>query len=109
MADIQVNNADWAGLTAEDQERVMNILNATGLAKSGVAIMPTADATSATAGLGGGVSTALINPCKIGCDLAQAIASAACAALPPPAVPICIAAAAATGGCAEAIHRLLRL
>lgn len=98
--DIKVNTNDWSGLSKEDQEKVTNILTATGLLKAGSSITPDANVKSAT-GLGpagaGGLQPAWPNFCKIGCDLAEAAGVAACAALSGPAAALCIAAAHAGG------------
>lgn len=96
--DLTVNAGDWGGLSSDDQEKVKSILTATGLLKSGSNITPDAGAT-AVAGVGGAGSepAAFISFCKIGCDLAQAAATAACAALSGPAAAVCIAAAQAGG------------
>jgi hypothetical protein len=96
--DLTVNAADWNGLSSDDQEKVKNILTATGLLKSGSNI--TADPNTASLAAVGAADPQLagfINFCKIGCDLAQAAATAACAGLPGPAAALCIAAAKAGG------------
>jgi hypothetical protein len=96
--DLTVNAADWHGLSSEDQEKVKNILMATGLLKSGSNITPDPNSASlAAVGTADPQLAGFINFCKIGCDLAQAVASAACNGLPPPAAAVCMAAAKAGG------------
>ena len=96
--DLTVNAADWGGLSNDDQERVKSILTATGLLKSGSNITPDANVAAVAAIGGAGTQpAAFINFCKIGCDLAQAAATAACAALSGPAGAVCLAAAQAGG------------
>ena len=96
--DLTVNAADWSALSSGDQEKVQSILTATGLLKSGSNITPDANAAAVAGVAGAGIEpAALINFCKIGCDLAQAAATAACAALSGPAAAVCIAAATAGG------------
>lgn len=101
MADeIKVNTNDWSGLSKEDQEKVTNILTATGLLPAGSSITPDANAKPAT-GLApasaGGLQPAFPNLCKPLCDIAETAAIAACAALSGPAAAVCIAAAKAGG------------
>jgi hypothetical protein len=92
MADnIKVNSGQWQSLSKDDQERVSNILKTTGLLKEGATIAPEPSLAAAGVHVFG-------NPfCKIGCDLAESAAVAACALLTGPAVAICIAAAHAGG------------
>ena len=98
MADnLKVNKQDWAGLSQEDQTRISNILSATGLLKAGSSITPDAGSPSFAALTADSTEAFGINFCKIGCDLAEAAAAAACSAIPPPGNAICIAAAHAGG------------
>ncbi len=83
---------NFGNLSADDQKRIANILQATGLAKHSPDLPDSDFKLAADAGTAG-----FINFCKIGCDLAQAAATAACAALPPPLNAVCIAVAAAAG------------
>jgi len=94
---IKVNSTEWNNLTKDDQERVKNILAATGLLKGGVSIMPDPNAKMSAAGLGAAGFPPAGPFCKIVCDLTQAAAAAACVGLPPPAAAVCIAAANAAG------------
>lgn len=89
MADVNVHDAQWKSLNQQDQERVTNILTATGLLKKG-------DSIKGAAGLTAPVIAGNIF-CTIACDAGQAAASAACAALTGPAVAVCLAAAQAAG------------
>jgi hypothetical protein len=96
--DLTVNAADWKGLSSDDQEKVQNIMMATGLLKSGSKITPDPNSASLAAVSAADPQLAgFINFCKIGCDLAQAAATAACAGLSGPAAAVCIAAAQAGG------------
>ena len=88
---IKVNANAWNGLAPDDQQRVKNILSATGLSK-GLDITPD-QGTPQGALVGGEPEFLGINFCKIGCDLAEGAAVAACATLPPPANVACVAAA----------------
>ena len=72
---------DFQSLSQDDQQRVAAILHATGLAKHSQDLP-----TGMTAMNVGMPETQAINFCKIGCDLAQTAATAACASLSGPAV-----------------------
>jgi len=85
MADnIKVNSTEWNTLTKDDQERVKNILAVTGLLKGGISITPDPSVKASAAGLSGGGFQPAASFCKIGCDIAEAAAVAACAATPAP-------------------------
>lgn len=94
---IKVNAGDWSGLSSEDQEKVTRILTSTGLLQSGDNITPDPSAASATGVGTADAETTAFSFCTIACDIAQAAATAACAALSGPAVAVCIAAAKAGG------------
>lgn len=88
--DIRVNADAWNNLGQDQQEEINRILAESGLAGNVVADPDAPDPQAGAAGLkfpgGGGF-------CKILCDLGAQAAKLACMRLPPPAQPICIAAA----------------
>ena len=95
MADtIKVNSADWEVLSDADKGKLSGILKRTGLLRDAT-IAADASVKSVTRA---GVAADSPAPqdsifCKIGCDMAEAAAVAACATLTGPAAAICIAAA----------------
>ena len=91
--DIKVNEAEWAALGNDEQQRIEDIVK--GFFKDAM-IVP--DAATPASGVQP-QAVALANPfCKAACDIAQAAATAACAGLGNPiAIAACVAAASAAG------------
>jgi hypothetical protein len=92
--DIKVNDAEWAALGNDEQQRIEDIVKAF---FKDAAIVP--DAATPASGVQPQAIAPLANPlCKAACDIAQAAATAACASLVNPiAIAACVAAASAAG------------
>lgn len=87
---LKVAGNVWNNLSEDEQERITRIVGSTGLVKGGFEIVPDPSVELPEGFLG-------IDFCEIGCSLAQAAATAACAALSGPAAAVCIAVATAGG------------
>jgi hypothetical protein len=96
MSELKLNANDWNALPKEDQAQIVKLLQKTGLLKPGDILKP--DPTAA-ASRGAALSPEAVGGmfCKPLCDIGEAAAVALCAALPPPANAVCIAAAHAGG------------
>jgi hypothetical protein len=93
MADeIKVNATEWNSLPKDDQKKIQTLLEYTGFLNGRMNITPDPTVRASAAGLGG-VGAQPAGFCKIGCDIGEATAVAACAVLSGPAAPVCIAAA----------------
>jgi hypothetical protein len=88
MANVHVNETDWNKLAAEHKERITQIMRSTGLIGQGDSLV------GAPAPLARAAKFAAANPaCVLGCNSAEAVAVAACQAVPPPGNLICVAIA----------------
>lgn len=91
MADeIKINADAWNNLSEEDRSQINTIIAESGLAGTVTPDPDAPDPAQAGGALkfpGGGAF------CKVLCDIAATAAKLACARLPAPAQPICIAAA----------------
>jgi hypothetical protein len=95
--DIKVNADEWKGLSKEDRDKIQSIIAAN---FRDAKITGDSGAKAAMDALAQPRITAFNfrNPFgSAACDIAEAAAVAACAALPAPLIPICIAAAHAAG------------
>ena len=96
MANLSVNAVEWNSISAEDQTRITTILKTSGLLGQTDKIEGHPEAPTIAM-----LSSSTMKPqsifCKIGCDLAEAGAVAACSVFSGPALAICIAAAHAGG------------
>lgn len=118
MSDINVNASDWNKLSEEHKSQITSIMKENGFLtgaakivgdenapKAAEAVRATsaylqASATSHKAATPSGATASAeagFNFCKIGCDIAEAAAVAACALVPTPGNAICVAAAHAGG------------
>lgn len=95
MADMKLNAQEWTALSKDDQSKIAQVLRTSGLLGEHDNIVADSN-IPATAVLGGGIKASGIF-CKIGCDIAEAAAVAACGTLSGPAAAVCIAAAHAAG------------
>jgi len=88
MANVHVNEADWNKLGKEHRERITEIMRSTGLIGKGDNLIGAATPHARA------VKFAEANPsCVLGCNAAEAVAVAACQAVPPPGNLICVAIA----------------
>ena len=85
---IAVHAATWNALSTDDRERIQRIVSGLSNNAQIKADESAPKLESMTAAQFGG-----INFCKIGCDLGEAAAVAACGALTGPAAAVCVAAA----------------
>lgn len=95
---IKVNSADWEMLSNADKVKLTGILKKSGLLRDAT-IVPDASVKSV---LKTGAATDSLAAqdsifCKLGCDVAEAAAVAACASFTGPAAAVCVAAAHAGG------------
>ena len=117
MSDIKVNASEWNKLSEENRSQITSIMKDHGFLSGPAKIVgdensPKAEETvrkasahlqaSAKAHKAAAVKSAQpqllgLDFCKIGCDLAETGAVAACGLIPPPGNVICIAAAHAGG------------
>ena len=118
MPDIKVNATEWNPLPEESKAKITSIMKDHGfltgsdkvagdanapkaeevVAKASAHLLASAKAQKAAAGKGTPSPQLFgIDFCKIGCDLAEGAAIAACGVLPPPANGICVAAAHVAG------------
>jgi hypothetical protein len=111
MANLHVNAAEWDELTEEERRRISSIMEEHGFLTGSDRIVADASAPSAkqvvktasnylatVARDHKGISKAAavqktFNWCKVGCDIAEAGAVAACALVPTPGNVVCVAAA----------------
>jgi hypothetical protein len=88
MAQFHVNENDWNKLSAADQQKITDIMRATGLIKHNDHLV------GAKAPLARAAKFAEANPaCMLGCNAAEAAAVAVCQLIPPPGNVICVAIA----------------
>lgn len=92
MSDIKINESQWNSLSADQQEKITDILRSTNLLHEGGKVV----ADASVAALEGPIQTEGFW-CTLACNAAEAAAVAACAALSGPAAAVCIIAAHAGG------------
>lgn len=98
MSSIAVNADQWRSLSEQEQAQITQIMKSVGLLGENDFIEPSSESPPINT-----VEFPIPNPgeeiCKIGCDVAQAAAVTACAAVPGGAIAIaiCITAAQAVG------------
>lgn len=121
MSDIKVNASDWNQLSEEHRSQITSIMKEHGFLTGTQAIVADQGApkavevvrsaashlqssakvhkmTATPAGTAPSAAPAAgFNPCKIGCDIAEAAAIAACTLVPTPGNTVCIAVAHAGG------------
>lgn len=114
MSDIKVNAAEWNHLSDAHRSQITSIMKEHGFLTGTAKIVGDDHAPKAEEGVQSASAhllasakahkaapapslTAGFSFCKIGCDIAEAAAVAACALIPPPGSVICIAAAHAGG------------
>jgi hypothetical protein len=118
MSDIKVNASDWNKLSEEHKSQITSIMKEHGFLKGAEKIVgdahapktaeavravsahlqASAKAHKAAAPSGATAAAATgFNFCKIGCDIAEAAAVAACALVPTPGNAICVVAAHGDG------------
>jgi hypothetical protein len=115
MSDIKVNASEWNALSEQNRSQITAIIKEHGFltggdkivgdpaaAKAAEVVRAASTHLGASAQAHKAVATAAAAPagfnwCKVGCDVAEAGAVAACALVPPPGNVVCIAAAHAGG------------